>query len=385
MSLPYADIAATWAAARPRPAVRHLDHAACSRQSTAVLDAVITHLRLEAEVGAYSVEESAEPALAAGRTGLGRLLGLDADDIAFTESAQGALDRLLSCWPGLSPGTRVAVTRSEYGPSVAWLIDHDATVLDLPDRDDGTVDLDVLPEWLDRERPTLAVLTHLASQRGLVQPVAAVARHCRAAGVPVIVDAAQSLGHVRCDDIDADAWVATSRKWLAGPRGVGVIAVAPHAAARLELRAPSLSPRWRPTEESAVRRMGSDEGHIAGRVGLAVAVAEHLATGPERVRERLAALGSATAQILTVAGWRPATGQAGSAIVSMQPPVGVDPLPVRRILRADHAVLTAYAGPERAPRDDRPPLLRFSPHLDTTEEDLDAVAAALEASTRSVA
>jgi pyridoxal 5-phosphate dependent beta-lyase len=383
VSLPHADLGVTWAAARPEPAVRHLDHAACSRQSDAVLHAVVTHLRLEAEIGGYAVEEAAEPAISAGRAGLAQLLGVGADDVAFTESAQASLDRLLSCWPGLGPGTRVGVTRSEYGPTVAWLADHGATVLDLPDLGDGTVDVDALPAWLDRERPALAVLTHLASQRGLVQPVAAIARQVREADVAVIVDAAQSLGHVRCDDVDADAWVATSRKWLAGPRGVGVLAVTPRAAARLQLRPPSRHPRRRPADD-AVRRLGSSEGHVAGRVGLAVAVAEQLAAGSERIRERLAALGSLTAEVLTVAGWRPVSGQDGSAIVSLQPPAGVDPLAVRRTLRADHAVLTTYAGPDRAPRDHLPPLLRFSPHLDTTEDDLVATAAALDSTTRAL-
>src|SRR3712207_7235471 len=37
---------------------------------------------------------------------------------------------------------------------------------------------------------------------------------------------------------------------------------------------------------------------VAGRVGLVIAVGEHLAAGPDRVRERLAALGRATRQLL---------------------------------------------------------------------------------------
>lgn len=381
MSLPHPELGEAWAEARPRAAVLHLDHAASSRPSVAVLDAVITHLRLEGELGAYVVEEAAEPAIAAGRAGIGRLLGLSAGDVTFTESAQSALDRVLSCWPGLLPGVPVAVTRGEYGPSVAWLADHGCTVLDLPAREDGTADVDALPAWLDARRPTLAVLTHLGSQRGLVQPVAKIARCCRDAGVDVVVDAAQSLGHLRCDDVPADAWVATSRKWLAGPRGVGVIAVAPAAAERLELRAPSLGPRWQPTAETTVRRLGSYETHVAGRVGLAVAVAEHLAADPDRVLARLAALGTLAAEALSVAGWRPAPGQSGSAIVSMRPPAGVDPRAVRAALLAEHAVLTTYAGPERAPRDDLPPLLRFAPHLDATERDLDRAAGALAAVT----
>ncbi|HEX7354691.1 MAG TPA: aminotransferase class V-fold PLP-dependent enzyme [Mycobacteriales bacterium] len=385
MSLPHADLAEAWAAARPDPSVRHLDHAACSRQSTAVLRAVVTHLRLEAEAGGYAVEEAAAPVIAAGRTGLARLLGLTADDVGFAESAQAALDRLLSCWPGLGPGTRVAVTRSEFGPTAAWLVDHGALVLDLPDDETGAVDLDALPAWLDRERPALAVLSHLASQRGLVQPVAQIARGCHEAGVPVVVDAAQSLGHLRCDDVDADAWVATSRKWLAGPRGVGVLALAPSLASRLELRAPARGPQWQPGDEPVAHRLESHEAHVAGRVGLAVAVAEHLAAGPARIRERLAALGSRAAEVLTVAGWQPAAGQGGSAIVSMVPPPGVDPFAVCRALRTVHALLTTYAGPDRAPRDHYPPLLRVSPHVDATEDDLAAAADALTEVTRALA
>jgi hercynylcysteine S-oxide lyase len=53
-----------------------------------------------------------------------------------------------------------------------------------------------------------------------VQPVAAAAALCRAAGVPLWVDAAQALGHVDAA-CGADAVYATSRKWLTGPRGVG--------------------------------------------------------------------------------------------------------------------------------------------------------------------
>jgi pyridoxal 5-phosphate dependent beta-lyase len=44
------------------------------------------------------------------------------------------------------------------------------------------------------------------------------------AGVPLWVDAAQALGHVDTAR-GADAVYATSRKWLTGPRGVGLLAV----------------------------------------------------------------------------------------------------------------------------------------------------------------
>ncbi len=46
---------------------------------------------------------------------------------------------------------------------------------------------------------------------------------CRALGVPLVVDAAQALRAPRLRGIGADAVYSSSRKWTAGPRGVGML------------------------------------------------------------------------------------------------------------------------------------------------------------------
>ena len=65
-------LARRWRAARPPVAGLHLDSAACSRQSLAVIDATAQHARNEAEVGGYVAAEAATPALDAGRVVLQR-------------------------------------------------------------------------------------------------------------------------------------------------------------------------------------------------------------------------------------------------------------------------------------------------------------------------
>ena len=64
---------------------------------------------------------------------------------------------------------------------------------------------------------------------------------CRGLGVPLVVDAAQALGHIDCA-VGADAIYSSSRKWIAGPRGVGVLAIQPALAQRLRPRLPP--PEW---------------------------------------------------------------------------------------------------------------------------------------------
>ncbi len=369
--LPHDDLADAWRAGRPRAAGRHLDSAACSRQSDRVLAAVAAHARHEAELGGYVAEAAAGGLLQQGRSVIGGLVGMAAADVAFVESAQAALSVLLAAWR-LPAGSRVACLPGEYAPNTAMLRAAGLTLEPLAVDGHGHADLDALERSLAADPPRLVHLTHVASHRGVVQPAREVAALCRAHGVPLVLDAAQSLGHVDVD-LGADVVYSTSRKWLAGPRGVGVLCVRPAVAAELVPVLPA------PAGLPPLRALESGEAHVAGRVGLVLAVGEHLAAGPHRVRERLAALGRAGRQVLDgAAGWRvvePA--DEPTATTTLRPPDGVDVVATRARLVAEHGIVTTAALPERAPGEMTGPVLRVSPHVDGTVEDLEALAAAL--------
>jgi pyridoxal 5-phosphate dependent beta-lyase len=205
-----------------------------------------------------------------------------------------------------------------------------------------------------------------------VQPAPDVSALCRAAGVPLVLDAAQSLGQVDVD-LGADAVYGTSRKWLAGPRGVGFLCVRPALARWLTPVLPA------PADLPPMRAFESGEAHVAGRVGLVLAVGEHLAAGPERVRERLAALGQAGREVLDgAAGWQVVEPvHEPTATTTLVPPEGVDVVATRARLLTDQGIVTTAIGVERAPGEMTGPVLRISPHVDATLEDLEALASAL--------
>ncbi|MGD9529958.1 MAG: aminotransferase class V-fold PLP-dependent enzyme, partial [Pseudonocardia sp.] len=259
-----------WAGERPPPAVLHLDSASAGRSSEAVLDATAAHARRAARIGAYVAQAEAEPEIESGRTGLARLLGVDAEGVAFVESASAAREALLGAWPW-RPGDTVGVLAGEWGPNLEGFAARGLGVVALPEDGAGHLDVAGLARLLATDPPAVVHLTQVASHRGLVQPVAAAAAACRESGVPLWVDAAQALGHVDTAT-GADVVYATSRKWLAGPRGVGVLAVAPPHRDTLHVVRPALLGDDLPP----VRYLESGEAHVAGRVGLAVAVAEHL-------------------------------------------------------------------------------------------------------------
>jgi hercynylcysteine S-oxide lyase len=71
-----------------------------------------------------------------------------------------------------------------------------------------------------------------------------------------------------------------------------------------------------------------------------------------------------------------------TAITTLAPVDGVDPQRVRAWLIAERRIVTTYAEVQRAPFEMITPVLRASPHLDTTEEDLERFAQELAVATQ---
>jgi hercynylcysteine S-oxide lyase len=366
-------LAETWRAARPPVAGLHLDSAACSRQSFAVIDAAARHARHEAEVGGYVAAEAAKPVLDAGRAAIAALAGMPDAEVVFTTGSLHALDLLLSSWP--SGGRELACLPGEYGPNLAVMAARGFARRALPIDGEGRVAVEEAAAGLAADPPDLVHLTAVASHRGVVQPLRQMSQLCAELGLPLIVDAAQALGQVDCA-AGADVIYASSRKWIAGPRGVGVLAVRPTLIQRLQPRLPP--PEW-VSSLSVAQRLELGEANIAARVGFSVALGEHVRFGPAAVRARLAEVGHLSRTVLAdVRGWRVVESvDERSAITTLAPVDGADPVKVRAWLIAERRILTTAAGVERAPLELTGPVLRISPHVDTTLDDLTTFAEAL--------
>jgi pyridoxal 5-phosphate dependent beta-lyase len=316
--------------------------------------------------------------LDAGRSAIGALTGLG-DGVAFTTGSTDALDILLSSWPG---ERTLACLPGEFGPNLAVMAANGFRVTALPTDGAGRLDVDAAAHRLSHDRPALVHLTALASHRGLAQPAAALSAVCRDLDLPLVIDAAQALGHIDCA-VGAAVVYSSSRKWLAGPRGVGFLALRPQIAQRLQPRLPP--PQWGPSMP-VLQALEHGEANIAARVGFSVALGEHLSAGPDQVRARLADVGAMTRRaVADVRGWRVVEPvDEPTAITTLEPTAGTDPQKVRAWLIAERGIVTTYAGLERAPFELTTPVLRASPHVDTTAADLEQFAEALALATAQV-
>ncbi len=82
-----------------------------------------------------------------------------------------------------------------------------------------------------RPETALVSLVHASNVSGVLQPIDELVTVCRKAGVPVLIDAAQSAGHLPIDmeKLGADFLAFPGHKGLLGPLGTGVLAIRPGA------------------------------------------------------------------------------------------------------------------------------------------------------------
>lgn len=235
----------------------------------------------------------------------------------------------------------------------------------------------------------LVVVTHASNVTGAIQPVRELAAICRDRGVVLLVDAAQTAGHL---PVDAEAWgidvvAAPGHKGLLGPQGIAALYVRAGVEDRIDPwreggtggdSATPTQPRMMPT------RFEAGTMNLLGAAGLAAGV-EHLLSLPAGVETaRSHDLSIAAAMRSAIDSGRlgefrlegPLEPEARMPVFSLRHP-GLDPAEAAAMLESHFGIL-CRAGLACAPRTTGRPLLRVSFGLSTTLDDVEAVIAALE-------
>jgi selenocysteine lyase/cysteine desulfurase len=370
--------------------VVHFNNAGAALPPAVVTDAVVGHLRLEERIGGYEAAEAAASEVDNSYTAIARLIGCAPSEVAVVENATRGWDMAFYAFD-FRPGDRILTVRTEYASNVIALLQVAArtgAVVEVIETDErGLPSLDHLARELERGAALVSV-THVPTHSGLVNPAAEIGALAKAAGVPYLLDACQSIGQLAVDvgQIGCDMLAATGRKFLRGPRGTGFLYVADRLVQRLEPPFLDLhAATWTAPDAYEIRpdarRFETWETNYAGKIGLGVAVDYALGWGLDAIETRVTALAEG---LRTRLGEVPGVtvrdeGVQRCGIVTFTLD-GVPATDVRRRLRA--AGINTSVSPVEYARFDLaarglPDVVRASVHYYNTEDELDRLCAAL--------
>jgi cysteine desulfurase/selenocysteine lyase len=350
-----------------------------------VVDAVIHHTELEAQIGGYEAQAQQSEELARVYQSVARHIGADPREIAIMENATVAWCHAFYALP-LKPGGRILTCEAEYAANyVAFLqrAKRDGLTIEvIPSDASGTLDLAALKDTMDDDVALIAI-TWVPTNGGLVNPAAEVGKIAQRFGVPYLLDACQAAGQMRMNvsELGCDFLSATGRKFLRAPRGTGFLFVKDKWLTSLEpAMIDHFGAPWVATDRYELRddarRFETWENSYALRAGLVAAIDYADAIGMELIENRVGALAKRARKHLAQ---HPRIslqdiGRTQCGIVSFSID-GKDPERiVQDMSRAGFAIGTSTPASTRLDSERRnlPELLRIAPHYYNTEAEIDS-------------
>ena len=163
-----------------------------------------------------------------GRSRLAQLLGLRSPSrVIYTLNCTDSLNIVLQGI--LNEGDRVVASKIDHNSvlrPLQALKQRDVTV-DLADFDpvSGQIDVEQFSRLVSSHPTRLAVITHASNVTGTLQPIQELIRIAHKAGAAVLLDAAQTAGHIPISmpEMGIEFLAAAGHKGLLGPLGTGVL------------------------------------------------------------------------------------------------------------------------------------------------------------------
>lgn len=211
----------------------YLDNGATTQKPKCVVDAIVDeYYSVNANVhrGVHFLSQQATNLHEASRETVRKFINArSTSEIIFTRGTTESINLVASSFTDafMKEGDEVIVSVMEHHSNiVSWQIQarRKGIVLKvIPMNDRGELLIDEY-EKLFTPRTKLVSVAHVSNVLGTINPVKQIASIAHAHNVPVLIDGAQGIPHMKVDvqDIDADFYVFSAHK-IYGPTGIGVL------------------------------------------------------------------------------------------------------------------------------------------------------------------
>ncbi|MCU7511709.1 MAG: cysteine desulfurase [Ignavibacteria bacterium] len=211
----------------------YLDNAATTQKPYSVIDTVrdyYTMINSNVHRGVHYLSEQATLAYEDARLKIKEFLNaISACEIVFTRGATEAIN--LVAWTygrtHIKEGDEVIISAMEHHANIVpWQLlceEKKARLRVIPITDDGELIMEEYDKLLN-EKTKFVSIVQISNSLGTVNPIREIIQKAHARNIPVLVDGAQGVAHVKVDvqELGCDFYVFSGHK-LFGPTGIGIL------------------------------------------------------------------------------------------------------------------------------------------------------------------
>lgn len=276
----------------------YLDSAATAQRPQAVIDSVnrfYTTQNANVHRGVHHLSEVATREFDGARVKIQRFLNAaEPHEIILTHGVTESINLVANSYGGSSigAGDEILLTMMEHHSNIVpWQMLAERTgakVRVIPINERGEVRLDEYEKMLGPAVKMVGIV-HISNALGTINPVRPMIEMAHRHGIPVLVDGAQAVPHLKVDvrELDCDFYAFSGHK-LCGPTGVGVLygktrwleAMPPFLGGGDMILSVSFE---KTTFNSLPYKFEAGTPHIAGVIGLGVAIDYLSAVGFDRI------------------------------------------------------------------------------------------------------
>lgn len=209
-----------------------LDSAASSQKPKAVLNAMDYYYKNQhANVhrGVYRLSQDATDAYEKGRHLVQHFINAASEkEIIFVRGATEAINLVAASYGRrFKPGDEIIISAMEHHSNIVpWQLIAEQTGAKLkiiPINEAGELQLDIYESLLNEKTQMVAVV-HVSNALGTINPVKKIIEKAHARNIPVLLDGAQAIPHLKVDvqELDVDFYAFSGHKMF-GPTGIGVL------------------------------------------------------------------------------------------------------------------------------------------------------------------
>ncbi len=211
----------------------YFDNGATSQKPQVVIDALNHYYSSEnsnIHRGVHHLSEQATAAYEAARGKVGNFLNARADnEIIFVRGTTEAINLVAQSYGRsfLQVGDEIIVSAMEHHSNIVpWQMlceQVGAKLRVMPINHDGEIVMEEYRRLLN-EKTKFVSVTHVSNALGTIVPVKEIVAEAHERGVPVLLDGAQAVPHLKVDvqDLSCDFYAFSGHKMF-GPTGVGVL------------------------------------------------------------------------------------------------------------------------------------------------------------------